>query len=85
MNVMKTMTKDIRTLAALLIASATFVACSNDENIIEEQPVNPAQQVYTMTIQASKLSGDDATTRGLYWNNPSTYMKSKCTGTRAKK
>lgn len=77
MNVMKTMTKDIRTLAALLIASATFVACSNDENIIEEQPVNPAQQVYTMTIQASKLSGDDATTRGLYWNNPSTYDEIK--------
>ena len=76
-KVMKTMKKNILSLAALLIASATFVACSNDENIIEEQPVNPAQQVYTMTIQASKLSGDDATTRGLYWNNPSTYDEIK--------
>ena len=41
-KVMKTMKKDIRTLAALLIASATFAACSSsDDNIIEEQPVNP--------------------------------------------
>ena len=54
-------------LAALLIASATFVACSNDDNIIEEQPVeNPtATKTYTMTIQATK-GGDAATTRGLY-------------------
>ena len=59
------MKKDIRTLAALLIASATFAACSSsDDNIIEEQPVNPtAPKTYTMTIQASK--GDAAGTRGL--------------------
>lgn len=51
-------------LAALLIASATLTACSSsDDNIIEEQPVQPKEKVYTMTIQASK--GDDATTRGL--------------------
>lgn len=52
-------------LAALLIASATFAACSNDDSIIEEQPVeNPtAPKTYTMTIQASK--GDASTTRGL--------------------
>ena len=58
------MKKDIRTLAALLIASATFVACSSDDDIINEnqQPVNPTGK-YTMTINASK--GDDATTRGL--------------------
>lgn len=55
-------------LAALLIASATFVACSNDDNIIEEQPVQPTEKVYTMTIQATKATGDDAaTTRGLYF------------------
>ena len=52
-------------LAALLIASATFAACSSsDDNIIEEQPVNPtAPKTYTMTIQATK--GDAAATRGL--------------------
>ena len=64
-KVMKTMKKDIRTLAALLIASATFAACSSsDDNIIEEQPVNPtAPKTYTMTIQATK--GGAAGTRGL--------------------
>ena len=60
------MKKDIRTLAALLIASATFAACSSsDDNIIEEQPVQPKEKVYTMTIQATKATGDDATTRAL--------------------
>ena len=56
------MKKDIRTLSALLIASATFVACSNDESLLNEQPVNPTQK-YTMTVNASK--GDDVTTRAL--------------------
>ena len=58
------MKKDIRTLAALLIASATFVACSSDDNIANEtqQPVNPTGK-YTMTINASK--GGGATTRAL--------------------
>ena len=56
------MKKDIRTLAALLIASAAFVACSNsDDFIIEDQ--QPASGKYTMTINASK--GDGATTRAL--------------------
>lgn len=51
-------------LAALLIASATFVACSSDsDSIIDElQPVNPTGQ-YTMTIKATK--GEDAVTRAL--------------------
>ena len=51
-------------IAALLIASATFVACSSDNDIISEnqQPVNPTGK-YTMTINASK--GDGATTRAL--------------------
>ena len=53
-------------LAALLIASATFAACSSsDNNIIEEQPVQPTEKVYTMTIQATKATGNDATTRAL--------------------
>ena len=57
-----TMKKDIRTLAALLMAGAAFTACSNDDSIISEQPVNPTTK-YTMTINATK--GDDATTRAL--------------------
>lgn len=57
-----TMKKNILSLAALLIASATFVACSSDDNIIDEQPAKP--QVYTMTVNAQK-GGDDATTRAL--------------------
>ena len=59
------MKKNIKALAALLIASATFVACSSDNDIISEnqKPVNPTGK-YTMTINASK--GDDvASTRAL--------------------
>ena len=58
------MKKDIRTLAALLIASATFVACSSDSSNSNEnpQPVNPTGK-YTMTINASKSYG--GTTRAL--------------------
>ena len=53
---MKTMKTYIRTLAALLIASATFTACSSsDDGIVEEQPVQPTEQkVYTMTVQVTK-------------------------------
>ena len=62
---MKKMMTNIKTLAALLIASATFVACSSDDNTIDQQPAQPAgQQVYTMTVNASK-GGDAATTRAL--------------------
>ena len=56
------MKKNIISLAALLIASATFVACSSDDNIIEEQPVQPTEQVYTMTVNAQK-GGDAADSR----------------------
>ena len=59
---MKKMIKDIRTVAALLMASATFAACSSDDNIIEEQPVQPTEQVYTMTVNAQK-GGDAADSR----------------------
>ena len=62
----KKMKKNIRTLAALLIASATLAACSSDDNEIQNaQPANPTEpQTYTMTIQATKATGG-ATTRGL--------------------
>ncbi len=53
-------------LAALLMAGAsmTFTACSDDDNIIVERPVDLTKpEVYTMTVEATK--GDDATTRAL--------------------
>ena len=59
---MKKILTDIRTLAALLIASATFVACSSEDNIIDEQPAS--QQVYTLSVSATK-GGDEALTRAL--------------------
>ena len=61
------MKKNIRTLAALLIASATLAACSSDDNEIQNaQPANPtAPKTYTMTVQATKSTGDAVTTRAL--------------------
>ena len=57
------MKKNILTMAALLMASAAvFTACSSDDNVTGEQPVNPTEQTYTMTVQATK---SDAQTRGL--------------------
>ena len=63
---MKKIMTNIKTLAALLIASATLAACSSDDNEIQNaQPANPTEpQTYTMTIQATKAT-DGATTRGL--------------------
>ena len=49
--------------AALLIAGATLTACSSEDNIFDEQPVNPTQKTVTMTVQASK--DEVACTRGL--------------------
>jgi hypothetical protein len=51
-------------LAALLMAGAALAACSGDDNIVEEQPANPAQHTYTMTVEATK-GGDAAATRAL--------------------
>ena len=59
---------DIRTMAAVLMASATLAACSSEDNIIDEQPVQPTGQVYTMTVSAQKGDAADSratTTRAL--------------------
>ena len=73
----KKMKKSNRTLAALLIASATLAACSSDDNEIQNaQPANPTEpKTYTMTIEATK--GDAAATRGLYYGDvdPVTGLK----------
>lgn len=62
---MKKTFKNIRTLAALLIASAAFTACSNEDGaVIGEQPAQQqAPQVFTLTLQAGKTDG--AGTRAL--------------------
>lgn len=61
-----TIKKALLSLAALLIASAMFVACSGSEEFSSEQQ-QPAEQTdeaktYTMTIEASRV-GDEASTR----------------------
>ncbi len=61
---MKKIITDTKSLAALLMAGAALAACSGDDNIVEEQPANPAQHTYTMTIEATK-GGDAAATRAL--------------------
>ena len=61
-KIMKKTFSNIRTLAALLMAGAAFASCSSDDNIIEQQPATPGEQVYTLTINASK---GDGTTRAL--------------------
>ena len=56
---MKKFMTNIKTLAALLIAGAAMTSCSSsDDNIANEQPVNPATQKYIMTVNASKGDGD---------------------------
>ena len=51
-------------LGALMIALAALTACSSEDNIVNDQPVNPtAPKTYTMIVQATK--GDAAATRGL--------------------
>jgi hypothetical protein len=56
---MKKNFSNIRTMAALLMAGAAFVSCT--DNFIDEssQSEVPVQQVYKMTVNASK--GDDTT------------------------
>ena len=52
------MTKKSKMLVALLLAMVMILATacsSSDDDIVNEQPVNPTEpKTYTMTIQASK-------------------------------
>ena len=57
---------NIRTLAALLMASAAIVSCSVKEDIFEEETIikeEPAK-VYTLSVNATK-GGDDEATKAL--------------------
>ena len=52
---MKKLLANIRTLAALLIASATLAACTNDDGIIDDaQPAQQGPQVYTLTLHGDE-------------------------------
>ena len=58
------MKKNILSMAALLMAVAGTTACSSEDDIaVDTLPQKPAEQTYTMTVEASK--GSDATTRAL--------------------
>ena len=51
-------------MIALLVAGTAFIACSSDNNIIDEpQTVDPTNAKYTMTVQVTK--GEDVQTRAL--------------------
>ena len=56
---MKKTIMNIRTMAALLITSAAFTACSNEDGaVIGEQPAaTQTPQVYTLTLQAANATG----------------------------
>lgn len=59
------MKSTIQAIAALLITSVTFVACSSDDDFIIDVPQQPAApQTYTLTVQALK-SSDVSETRAL--------------------
>jgi len=51
-------------LAALLIASAAFVACSSDDNCGEQPVETVTPQVHNLTVSASK-DGDEADSRAI--------------------
>ena len=70
-KIMKKFLSSTKMLAALLMAGAAFTACSDKDNIIEEQPT--AAKTYKMTVDAS--IGDDAKTRALYFDNTSLKAK----------
>ena len=56
------------------VALVAFTACSSSEDsIIDEQPVNPAQKTYTLTVNATK--GSDAQTRALSLDNNTLNVK----------
>ena len=61
---MKKYMKAFRTLTVLIITLAALTACSSDNEVLNDQPVNPTEpKTYTMIVQATQ--GDDAATRGL--------------------
>lgn len=72
--IMKNIISNTKMLAVLLMAGAAMTACSSDDNIVSDaqQPVNPTGK-YTMTVNATM--GEDAPTRGLYFDNTALKVK----------
>ena len=70
-KIMKNILSNTKMLAALLMAGAAFTACSEKDNIIEEQPA--VVKTYKMVVDAS--IGDDAKTRALYFDGSSLKAK----------
>lgn len=68
---MKNILSNTKMLAALLMAGAAFTACSEKDNIIEEQPA--VVKTYKMVVDAS--IGDDTKTRALYFDGSSLKAK----------
>lgn len=68
---MKNILSNTKMLAALLMAGAAFTACSEKDNIIEEQPA--VVKTYKMVVDASM--GGGAQTRALYFNSTSLDVK----------
>ena len=68
---MKKILSSTKMLAALLMAGAAFTACSDTDNIVEEQPA--AARTYKMTVDATM--GEGAQTRGLYMNGSALNVK----------
>ena len=70
---MKKYMKAFRTLTVLIITLAALTACSSDNEILNNQPVNPTEpKTYTMTVQATK---SDAQTRGLILDGQNLNVK----------
>ena len=61
---MKSIKTSIHAMAVLLVAAVATVACSSDDDeITGSQTSEP--KVYTLTVEATKTSGDNATNRAL--------------------
>lgn len=71
---MKNILSNTKMLAALLMAGVAFTACSSDDNFANEtQQSVTAMNKYTMTVNATK--GEDAPTRGLYFDGTALNVK----------
>ena len=76
---MKKFITDIRTLAALLMASATFAACSGSDDSIVSEPQQQAATTKTCTLTVNASKGDGTTTRALAYDGTSKELNATWT------
>jgi len=62
---MKSIKTSIQTLAVLLMAAVVTAACSSDDDTVPGGFADENRKVYTLTVEATKASGDNATNRAL--------------------